>query len=130
MAAVIGAWSRLTPRPSSSISFVFFVLGEVTPSWSSLTKGSADDGLRLASFWVELGLGRGKEPVLEVSGSDGIFSLGRGAEEVSDDCEGLLRDVGLLVGSLFRELDTSAELRLGLRWLSVDDLFLEEDNGL
>lgn len=129
MAVAIGVWSRLTPRPSSSISLVFFVLGEVTPSWSSLTRGSADDGLRLASFCAELGLGLGKELVLEVSWSDGIFSLGRGAED-SDDAEGLLRDVGLLVGSLLRELDISPELRLGLLWLSVDGLFLEEGNGL
>lgn len=112
------------------MSFVFFVLGEVTPSWSSLTKGSSDDGLRLASFCVELCLGLGKEPVLGVICSDGIFSLGRGAEG-SDDDEDLLRDVGLLVGSLLRELDTSPELRLDLLWLSVEDLFLEEeDSGL
>lgn len=44
----MGVGSRLMPRPSNSIrALVFFVFGEVTPSWSSFTRGSADRDFRL-----------------------------------------------------------------------------------
>lgn len=89
-------WSLLTPlRPSSSISaLVFLVLGEVTPSWSSFTRGSAKGGFRRAgSPPVELDLGR--DLALEDRGSDGGLSLGRGGtkgaeEEAEEEEEGLL----------------------------------------
>lgn len=121
----MGAWSRLTPRPSSNIkALVFLVLGEVTPSWSSFTRGSADRGLRLTtehtSLWPELGLGL----ALEDSWSDGIFSLGLGAddddsEEEDDDDEGLgvSEEPGLPVDSLEMGLGMSPELRVGLELL-------------
>lgn len=118
------AWSLLTPRPSSNIkALVFLVLGEVTPSWSSFTRGSADRGLRLTtehtSLWPELGLGL----ALEDSWSDGIFSLGLGAddddseEEEDDGGLGVSEEPGLPVGSLETGLGMSPELRAGLELL-------------
>lgn len=94
--AAAGAWSLLTPapaRPSSSISaLVFLVLGEVTPSWSSLTRGSSEGGLRRAGSPAaepDLGL----DLALEDSGSGSGLGLGRGAiaaeEEEEEDDEGL-----------------------------------------
>lgn len=122
---VMVAWSLLTPRPSSNIkALVFLVLGEVTPSWSSFTRGSADRGLRLTtehtSLWLELGLGL----ALEDSWSDGIFSLGLGAddddseeEDEDDDGLGVSEEPGLPVGSLETGLGMSPELRAGLELL-------------
>lgn len=50
---MMGVGSRRTPRPSSSIrALVFLVLGEVTPSWSSLTRSSADVGFLLTHISV------------------------------------------------------------------------------
>lgn len=122
----MGAWSRLTPRPSSSIrAFVFLVLGEVTPSWSSFTRGSAERGLRLTNeslcpgpgLGLEIGLGLG----LEDSWSDGIFSLGLGADDddKEEEDEGLevSEELGLTADSLEMGLGTSPELRLGLELL-------------
>lgn len=126
---VMGVWSRLTPRPSSNIrALVFLVLGEVTPSWSSFTRGSADSGLRLTSepmsfcpeldLGLEMGLGLG----LEDSWSDGIFSLGLRAddednEDNDDEGLGVSEEPGLPVDSLEVGLGMSPELRLGLELL-------------
>lgn len=134
----MGAWSRLTPRSSNNIrALVFLVLGDVTPSWSSLTRGSAESDLRLTSLCPELGFGLEMEPVLEDSWSEGIFSFGLGAEdEDSEDDEGLevSEELGLLVGILEMGLDMSPELRLGreLLWWSEEGLVLdvEPDEGL
>lgn len=104
------------------------VLGEVTPSWSSFTRGSADRGLRLTSEPTSLcpgpGLGRemGLGLELEDSWSDGIFSLGLGAEDddkEDDEDEGLelSEEPGLPVDSLEMGLGMSPELRLGLELL-------------
>lgn len=125
----MGVWSRLTPRPSSNIrALVFLVLGEVTPSWSSFTRGSADRGLRLTSEPTSfcpgpaLGLEMGLDLELEDSWSDGIFSLGLGADDddnEDDDDEGLgvSEGLGLPVESLEMGLGMSPELRLGLELL-------------
>lgn len=130
----MGGWSRLTPRPSSSIrALVFLVLGEVTPSWSSLTRGSADRDFLLASLSPELVLGLETEAGLEDSWSDGIFSFGLGAaeEEEDDDDEGLgaREELGLPVDSLEMGLGMSPELRLGLEplWWSEEGLVLGEE---
>lgn len=138
LAVAIGVWSRLTPRSSNNIkALVFLVLGDVTPSWSSLTRGSADSDLRLTSLCPELGLGLEMEPVLEDSWSDGIFSLGLGAEDDdNEDDEGLEvnEELGLLVGILEMGLDMSPEPRLGreLLWWSEEGLVfdVEADEGL
>lgn len=121
----MGVCSPLTPRPSSNIrAFVFLVLGEVTPSWSSFTRGSADRGLRLnsepTSLCPVLGLGLEMGLGLEGSWSDGIFSLGLGADddesEDDDDDDGLgvSEELGLPVDSLDMLLGMSPELWLGL----------------
>lgn len=77
------------------------------------------------------------ELVLEDSWSDGIFSLGLGAEdEDNEDDEGLevSEELGLLVDILEMGLDMSPEPRLGreLLWWSEDGLVLdvEADEGL
>lgn len=104
------------------------VLGEVTPSWSSFTRGSADRDLRLAtepaSLCPELGLGleMGLGLELEDSWSDGIFNLGLGEDDddnEDDDDEGLgvCNEPGLPVDSLLMGLGMSPELRLGLELL-------------
>lgn len=144
----MGVWSRRTPRPSSSIrALVFLVLGEVTPSWSSFTSGSAD--FRLAadppSLCPELVLGLEMELGLELeeSWSDGIFSLGLGAdddddseEEDDDDDEGLgvREELGLPVDSLEMEPGMIPEPRLGLEppWWSEEGFVLgvEAEEGL
>lgn len=71
-------------------------------------------------------MGLDKALGLEDSWSDGVFSLGLVAEDSEDD-EGLVKEVGLLVGNLLMELDTSPELRLAL-WRSEDGL--EAEGGL
>lgn len=117
----MGVWSRLTPRPSSSIrALVFLVFGEVTPSWSSFTRGSADRGLRLTSWPTslcpELDLGLELDDIW----SDGIFSFGLGTDEddesEDDDDEGLgvSDELGFPGGSLEMGLGMSPELRLDL----------------
>lgn len=137
--AAAGAWSLLTPpppRPSSSISaLVFLVLGEVTPSWSSLTRGSAEGGLRRAGSPAaepDLGL----DLALEDSGSGSGLGLGRGAavaEEEDDEGLGVEEDEeepGLL------SLETE-EVREGLelpRWSGGGGLLFgaeedEDDEG-
>lgn len=69
--------------------------------------------------WLGLGLD-GMELGLEDNWSDGIFSLGLGAEdddrEDEDDGEalGVKEELGLLVDSLDMELGMSPELRPGL----------------
>lgn len=116
-------WSRLTPRPSSSIrALVFLVFGEVTPSWSSFTRGSPDKDLRLTSPGPELGLGL--EMVLEDSCSDGIFRLALGAEvgDSEDDGLGVTEELDLLVGSLEMGLGRSPE-----PWLGLDPLWCSEE---
>lgn len=105
------------------------VLGEVTPSWSSFTRGSADRDFRLtadpASLCPELVLGLVMELDLELEDnwSDGIFSLGLGADDdddsedddEDDDDGGLVREVlGLPVDSLEMGLGMIPEPRLGL----------------
>lgn len=105
------------------------VLGEVTPSWSSFTRGSADRGLRLTTeptsvcpelgFGLEMGLGL----ELEDSWSDGIFSLGLGVEDDDDDDNeddeglGASEELGLLVDILEMGLCMIPELRLVLELL-------------
>lgn len=70
-----------------------------------------------------LGLEMGPGLELEDSWSDGIFSLGLGADdddrEDDDDDEGLgvSEGLGLPAGSLEMELGMSPELRLGLELL-------------
>lgn len=129
----MGAWSALAPRPSSSIrAFVFLVFGEVTPSWSSLTRGSAVWGLRLTTAAASLvpGLGLGLEteaaPGLEDSWSDGIFSLGLGADDDDDD-EGLgvREEPGLPVDSL----DVGPEMRAE-PWPGLEPLWWSEEEDL
>lgn len=105
------------------------VLGEVTPSWSSFTSGSADRGLRLTNEptslcpWPGLGLEMGLGLELEDSWSDGIFSLGLGADDdddkEDDEDEGLelSEELGLPVDSLEMGLGMSPELRLDLELL-------------
>lgn len=143
----MGVWSRLTSRPSSSIrALVFFVLGEVTPSWSSFTRGSADDCFRLTmslcpvlGLGLEMGLGPGLGLVLEDSLSDGILSLGLGLDDDNgdkDDNEGLgvSEAPGLPVASLESGLGMRPEPRLGLEplWWSEEGLVLgvEVEAGL
>lgn len=128
---MMGAGSRRTPRPSSSIrALVFLVLGEVTPSWSSLTRSSADVGLLLpqASPGPALRLGLG----LEVSWSDAIFNLGLGTEDEeeedpddSDEGLGPAAEAGLPVGGL--EMALATRPGLGPLWWSEEDLFLETE---
>lgn len=124
----MGVGSRLTPRPSSNIrALVFLVLGEVTPSWSSLTRGSAGRGLRLTTEpaslcpWLGFGLEMALGLALEDIWSDGIFSLGLGVDEddSEDDDEGLgvSEELGLPAESLEMGLGMSPELRLGLELL-------------
>lgn len=109
------------------------VLGEVTPSWSSFTRGSADRDFRLTSFCPGLDLGLEMDPGLEGSWEDGIFSLGLGAEdddsEEDDEGLGVRAELGLLVDSLEMEPGRSAELRLGLEplWWSEEGLVLGEE---
>lgn len=84
MEVVIGVWSRLIPRPSSNIkALVFLVFGEVTPSWSSFTSGSADKHFLCPE--MDLGLGRGLGDIC----SDGIFSLGLEAAVGDSEDDGL-----------------------------------------
>lgn len=118
----MGVWSRLTSRPSSNIrAFVFLVLGEVTPSWSSFTRGSAERDFRLTSPCPELVLGLEMELGLDDSWSDGILILGLGAEDddIEDDDEGLgvREELVLHAESLEMGLGMSPELRLGLELL-------------
>lgn len=133
----MGAWSRLTPRPSSNIrALVFFVFGDVTPSWSSFTRGSADRDLRLTaeptSFCPEPGFGLGIWPGVGLEGSwlDGIFSLGLLVEDSGDDDGGLggREELDLLDDSLEIGLGRSPELRLGLEllWWSAGGFVLGE----
>lgn len=98
-------------------ALVFLVLGEVTPSWSSLTRGSADGDFRLTteqtSLWPELDLDRG----LEDSWSDDIFSLGLVADDEDDDSEddeglGVTEETGLLADSLEMGLGMRLDLEL------------------
>lgn len=118
MGGVTGrAWSLRTPatlRPSSSISaLVFLVLGEVTPSWSSFTRGSAEGGLRRAGSPL-VGLLLGLDLALEDRGSGGGLGLARGGTE------------GLL------SLETEeARDGLDLPWWSGDGglLFVEAEDG-
>lgn len=117
----MGAWSRLMPRPSSIIkALVFLVFGEVTPSWSSLTSGSADDGF----LCPETGLGL--EMGLEDICSDGIFSLGL---EVEDDGLGVREEPLFPVGILEMGLGSSPEPRLDLEPFrcSEEDFILDEE---
>lgn len=95
----------------------------MTPSWSSFTRGSADRGLRLTTeptspcTGLGLGLEMGLGLELEESWSDGIFSLGRGADDDDkddDDSLGVSEEPGLPVDSLDMELGMSPELWLGL----------------
>lgn len=88
-------WSRLRSRPSSSIrALVFLVLGDVTPSWSSFTRGSAGRDLRLTpeppspclGLGLEMGLGPGPQAELSM----GLWEL-----ECSD--VGLGLDLGIRV---------------------------------
>lgn len=104
-AVATGAWSLQRPRPSSSISaLVFLVLGDVTPSWSSLTRGSEDRGLRLGAapgspcpglgLGLETGLGPELARGLDSSGVSLGLGLCAGSEEEGDE-DDLLRDRGL-----------------------------------
>lgn len=104
---------------------VFLVLGDVTPSWSSFTRGSADGGFRLTtepmSLSAELGLGLEMELDLEESWSDGIFSLGLGADDDDSEADeeglGVSDELDLLVESLEMGPGMSPELRLDLELL-------------
>lgn len=113
----MGVGSRLMPRPSNSIrALVFFVFGEVTPSWSSFTRGSADRDFRLTdeppSLWP--GLGLGLQP--ELSWSDGILSCGLGPDDEGDG-RGPKEELDLLVKGREMGLGKSPEPRLGLELL-------------
>lgn len=116
------------------------VLGEVTPSWSSFTRGSAVGGLRLTAEpmslcpELDLVLEMGLDLELDVNGSEGIFILGLGAADDEDDEEDGLGVSGLPADSLEMGLLISPELRLGLEllWWSEEDLILgvEAEAGL
>lgn len=105
----MGAWSCLIPRPSSNIkALVFLVFGEVTPSWSSLTRGSADEGFLCPDTGLGLEMG------LEDNCSDGIFRL---ALEVEDGGLGVREEPVFPVAILEMGLGSSPELRLDLELL-------------
>lgn len=111
MAVARGACSRRSPRPSSNIrALVFLVLGEVTPSWSSFTSGSADTGFLLttapASLCPVLALSLDTEVGRGASGSDGAFCLGPGAD---DDGRGVREELGLPVESLEADVGRSPQ---------------------
>jgi len=127
-----GAWSRLMLRPSSSIrALVFLVLGEVTPSWSSFTRGSAGGGFRLggpdpvspapAGRGLLLGLERGVGPgpdlgleLLEVNGSEPVVrGLGRGADNDDADDDGGLEVSGALLVCVLPSADELDSLEWG-----------------
>lgn len=114
----MGVWSRLTPRPSSNIrAFVFLVLGEVTPSWSSFTRGSAERDFLLTSHCPGLVLGLEMELGLDDSWSDAMLILGLGVIDDDDEGLGVIEELALPVDSLEVGLDMSPELRLGLELL-------------
>lgn len=106
----MGVGFCLRPRPSSSIrALVFLVLGDVTPSWSNLTRGSAGIGFRRAadpSTSAGRGLGRAPELQLEIGldlGSEeeewAGLGLGLGVD-VDDEDRGVRTGLGLCVAVL------------------------------
>lgn len=82
----------------------------MTPSWSSLTRGSADKDFLCPE--MGLGLDMGLEDIW--SEDDGIFSLGLGVPagvSDADDGLGVSDKLGLPVGSLEMGLGISPEPR-------------------
>lgn len=124
------------------------VLGEVTPSWSSFTRGSADRDFRLTaeppSLCPELVLGLETELGLELEGScsDGIFSLGLGTDDDDDDDSeedeedgglGVREELGLPVDSLEMGLIADPRPDLEPPWCESEEglvLGVEAEVGL